>query len=344
MSNTTGNRLARASLIALGASLFALSAAAAQQSDYEPPRTPDGKPDLQGIWTNASLTTLQRSRQFDGLVIPDEVAEEAEAQRLAFSEAALEPTDPNAPPPRAGAGVGGYNSFWTDPGTQYGRIDGTYRSSWLVEPEDGQLPYSEEGREIYQSDLSFTRETFTDPEPRALGERCMVGFGSVGGPPMINVLYNNHYQIVQRPDAVMILVEMNHDARIIRIDDEHHPESMRRWMGDSIGWWDGDTLVVETVNMHPDESLRTNMSQSFYISEDATITERFTRVADDQILYEFEVDDPAIYTQTWRAEMALNTAEGPIYEYACHEGNHALPGILAGARREERADAAGGEE
>jgi hypothetical protein len=153
---------------------------------------------------------------------------------------------------------------------------------------------------------------------------------------MINVLYNNHYQIVQTPEHVVILVEMNHDARVIPIGRGHRSDAIRPWMGDSIGWWEGETLVVETVNMHPQESLRTNTGITFYISPDARITERFTRVADGEILYEFSVDDPKIFSRVWRAEMVMTRAEGPVYEYACHEGNYSLPGILAGARADER--------
>ncbi|MGD2131641.1 MAG: hypothetical protein PVI23_02550 [Maricaulaceae bacterium] len=304
---------------------------------YEPPRLADGRPDLQGFWTNVSLTALERPRGFDELVISDERAAELAEQRARMAEAQLRPSDPTAPAPTAGRDVGGYNSFWTDPGETYATVNGTVRAHWIVEPADGRIPYTEEGREILETSIDAQRNTFTDPEIRPMAERCIVGFGSTGGPPMLNVLYNNNYQIVQSPDEVMILVEMNHDARIVRIDDAHHPESMRRWMGDSVGRWDGDTLVVETTNMHPDESLRLFFAQSLYISENATITERFTRIADDEIFYEFEVDDPGVVSQPWRAEMAFKASDKPVYEYACHEGNHALPGILRGARLEEAA-------
>ena len=168
-----------------------------------------------------------------------------------------------------------------------------------------------------------------------MAERCIVGFGSTAGPPMINVLYNNHYQIVQTRDTVIILVEMNHDARIVRMNAEHVPASVRPYMGDSIGRWEGDTLVVETTNFHPGERLRTNFNQSFYLSANAKVIERFTRVSPTEISYEFSVDDPEIYSKVWRAEMVMNAAQGNIYEYACHEGNYALPGILAGARTAE---------
>jgi hypothetical protein len=142
----------------------------------------------------------------------------------------------------------------------------------------------------------------------------------------------------------MILVEMNHDARIVRIGGEHLPEHVRRWLGDSIGWWEGDTLVVETTNFHPDEEYRPAIQHTVYVPADATVTERFTRVADDRILYEFEIKHEEAFTQSWRGQIPMVATDGPIYEYACHEGNYALQSILAGARAEERAALEGGAE
>jgi hypothetical protein len=163
-----------------------------------------------------------------------------------------------------------------------------------------------------------------------MAERCLVGFGSTGGPPMINVMYNNTYQFVQTADHVMINVEMNHDARIIPLKDASM--DVYQWLGRSKGRWEGDTLVVETTNFHPGESLRTFFSASYLLSSDAKVTEKFTRVSDTEMLYEFTVDDPKLFSQPWRAEMMFNRAPKPAFEYACHEGNHSLPGILAGAR------------
>ena len=177
---------------------------------------------------------------------------------------------------------------------------------------------------------------YDGPEQRPLGERCMVGFGSSGGPPMLPVLYNNNLQLVQNEDYVMIVVEMNHDARIIRLDSEHLGDEFSPWLGDSVGHWDGDTLVVETVNFHPQQSFRFAIKHVLYMPPTAKVTERFTRTGPDEILYEFTVEDDSAYTQPWTAQIPFRTAEGSLYEYACHEGNYALPGILAGARREER--------
>jgi hypothetical protein len=327
-------KAAATSLMCLAAAVLAAGPALAQATSYQVPRTPDGQPDLQGLWTNVSLTSLERSPQFKELVISPEQAAQIERARAAANERGNARTDPNSGAPPAGQDVGGYNSFWVDAGTQFAKIKGESRSSWIVDPPNGRLPYSPEGRKRFDESLFFVRNTFDGPESRPMAERCLVGFGSTGGPPMINVMYNNTYQIVQSPDHVMILVEMNHDARIIPLKDM--PDQPNRWLGNSHGRWEGDTLVVETTNFHPGESLRTFFANSFYLSPDATVIERFTRVAEDQILYEFVVNDPKIYTQPWRAEMAMNKSPGKMFEYACHEGNYSLPHILAGARENDR--------
>jgi len=176
---------------------------------------------------------------------------------------------------------------------------------------------------------------FDGPEVRSLGERCIVGYGSSGGPPMLNVLYNNNYQIVQSPGYVTIIVEMNHDARIIRLGGTHLPPNIRPWMGDSIGHWEGDTLVVETTNLNPGQAFTADIRHRIYLAPDSKVTERFTRVSPADVLYEFKVEEPIAYTQTWRGEIPMRATKGPMYEYACHEGNYALTDILAGARAQE---------
>ncbi|MBI1340485.1 hypothetical protein GC169_09815 [bacterium] len=339
--------------LALAAAVMGVPAslgAASAQAAYSVPRTPSGAPDLQGVWTSASLTSLQRAEGVSGLVLPEAEAQRIEGAAASAAAAANRPTDPNAPPPEAGRNVGGYNAFYIDRGAQLARVRGEARTSWIVDPPDGRLPYSEAGRKIYIDTLTRRRTVFDGPEDRPIAERCLVGFGSTGSPPMMNVSYNNHYQFVQTADALMILVEMNHDVRVIPIGAgpvssgpvssgpiiSGPKEDVRRWLGRSVGRWEGDTLVVETTGFHDDDVLRSNMSQSFYISKDARVTERFTRVAEDEILYAFSVEDPAVYSQTWRGEMPLRRSDGPVYEYACHEGNYSLPGILAGARMDER--------
>ncbi|MEX0901758.1 MAG: hypothetical protein WDZ76_03380 [Pseudohongiellaceae bacterium] len=300
--------------------------------DYEPPRTASGKPDLQGYWSNASLTGMQRSPTYEGLVIPpDEVAEATRNHPANVRQA----TDDGLVQGELLDGTDlsrgrGYNAFWVDPGTAFGVVKGETRTSWVVEPADGRIPYSDDGNQL-RNEHRARFSSDDGPEGRSLGERCLIGFGSTGGPPMNNVLYNNLYQIVQTDDYVVILVEMVHDARIIPIGGQHRPDELQPWLGDSVGWWEGDTLVVETRNLHPQQA----PSNVAALSDQGRVIERFTRYSDDQILYEFEVEDPVYYTQSWRGEMSFNHSEEKLYEYACHEGNYGLPGILAGTRRQE---------
>ncbi len=321
----------------LAAVLASLAASAAAAPPYHAPKNAFGQPDLQGVWTNASLTQLQRPAMFKSLTLTDDEAKALEKRRAAARAQADKPTDPNSGAPAAGNDPGGYNAGWTDPGVSLGRINGQVRTSWIVDPADGRLPYTTAGHTAYLDALRKARNSWDGPENRPLGERCILGFGSTAGPPMLNVLYNNNYQIVQSKDAVAIVVEMNHDARIVRLTgDKHLPADMRPWMGDSIGHWEGETLVVETTNFNPGESLRPYFDNSILLSPNAKVTERLTRVSPTQILYQFSVDDPATYSMAWKAEMPLNSAKGPVYEYACHEGNYALPGILAGARKADK--------
>jgi hypothetical protein len=223
----------------------------------------------------------------------------------------------------------GYNAFWTDPGTRLIRIGGEARTSILTTPANGRLP----GRPAAAGAAPRARGqlggNFDNPENRALGERCIVGFGGTSGPPMMPVLYNNHYEIHQTKDSAVIVVEMVHDARIVRLGGTHPPAGVRTWMGDSIGHWEGDTLVVETTNLRREEGLRGP-------EDDMKVIERFTRVSPQQILYQFEVVDPATFSAPVKGEEAFNFTKDKIYEYACHEGNYAMTGILAGARRAEK--------
>ena len=294
-----------------------------------------GDPNLQGVWTNASLTTLERPDYFESLEISDDEAMAARQSSEEFNQT-LDNPYAQGETPESGGDVGGYNVAWMDPGSDFFKLNGKYRSSIITYPESGKLPrrltrWAIEGPSIYRM---FTRADH--PEERSLGERCVVGFGSSGGPPMLNVLYNNHYQIVQSPGYVMIMVEMNHDARIIRLDSDHNPDNMKPWLGDSVGWWEGQTLVVKTKNHHPQQKFRAAIRHQILMMEEAEVTERFTRVSKDEILYQFEVNDKKAYRDVWKGEMPLRSTESRIYEYACHEGNYAMANILAGARAEER--------
>jgi len=296
------------------------------------PRTDFGDPDLQGLWTNATITALERPKQFDNLVLTDAQAKEWESSTGEFFASIDELPEDGL---QAGGDVGGYNSFWMDPGTRALRVGGEIRSSILTTPENGKLPFRLGARIKLGQFFLRVQGGFDGPEQRPLGERCIVGFGSTGGPPMLPVLYNNNYQIAQSPGHVLILVEMNHDARIIRLDTEHLPENVRPWLGDSIGRWEGDTLVVETTNFHPGQSFRAAIKHQFYLTKDAVITERFERTSEDEINYSFKVVDPGAYTSDWTGELTMRSTVGPIYEYACHEANYAMRGILAGARMED---------
>lgn len=316
--------------------LPAVTWAAGPESKWQVPRTADGHPDLQGMWTNATITPLERPKEFgERLVISDAEARRLEAENQKFTEEADAPTDPKTRtqdlPHSCGLGFTGadcgYNFFWLDRGQSVISVNGERRSSLIVEPKDGRVPLLPERQKLLAERFMMMRTNFDGPEARPLGERCLLAFGSSSGPPMLPVLYNNHYQIVQNRDTVMILVEMVHDARIIRLNGKPLPKHIRKWMGDSIGRWEGDTLVVETTNFTEQESFRGS-------TPDLKVTERFTRVAPDTINYQVTLDDPEAFSQPWTAEYPFHATDEPIYEYACHEGNYALPGILAGAREE----------
>jgi hypothetical protein len=338
MNQRAGNSYARRSLgiaaaLAVVASAIPAHAAAAQ---WQVPRTSWGAPDLQGTWTNASLTSLERDDMFKGKPALT-AAEAAEFERTnafaQFSEQDAKPT-PADVKAKATSDPGGYNAFWLDPGTKLATVKGEPRTSFIVEPANGKVPYTPAGLKAFQA--ARASMNFDGPERRALGERCLLGFGSTSGPPMLPDVYNNNYQIVQTPDAVMILVEMVHDVRVVRMNGKHLPSQITPWMGDSIGRWEGDTLVVETNNLNPGQKAHYGIKQRFYLPPTGKVTERFTRVAEGEILYQFTVEDGEAYTQPWKGEVPLRQTQDQIYEYACHEGNYALPGILAGAREQEK--------
>jgi hypothetical protein len=297
----------------------------AKAGNYRPPRALDGKPSLEGNWTNASITSLQRAPRYKNLVIPnDQVEAETNANPQVVRQRNDDGLDANTKLNGSDLKGGrGYNAFWIDPGMTFARVKGEYRTSQIVFPENGQIPYLD--------GLRARGETnFDGPEGRPLGERCIINSGSAG-PPMTTYLYNNNYEIVQTPDAVAIRAEMNNYARIIRIGGKHVPAGVRPLHGDSIGQWQGDTLVVETTNFSPQHA-----SGFIPLTEQARVTERLTRYSDQQILYEFTVEDPTRYKQPWRGEMSFNATKDHVYEYACHEGNYALHGTLSGAREQEK--------
>ena len=312
-----------------------LPAAAAAQQGWETPRTPDGQPDLQGVWTNSSQTPLVRPEEFGtkGFLTREEAQDVEQGWRDRYNLLA-QPIDPERGPPTDGNADFGYNSFWWDPRDDAIEINGEYRTSIIVDPPDGQIPWVEGGAPGHDLRTAWRNrpdvEPFDDYPVRPLAERCLLTFGSGSGPPMLPILYNSNYQIVQTPGYFMILVEMVHDARIVRLNGGHHEADFDKWMGDSVGYWDGDVLKVETRNFHPQQSFRGS-------SGEVVIREEFELLGPEKIRYRFTIDDPLTYTQPWSGEVAMNrkAAEERMYEYACHEGNYAFAGILAGARRQE---------
>ena len=288
-------------------------------------------PSFEGTWTNATITSLQRPARYTSLVIPaSEVATQTASHPQVVRQRTDDELDESKPLNGSDLKDGrGYNAFWIDPGMTFARVKGEYRTSWIIDPPDGQIPFREGARES----LDAARGNFDGPEARPLGERCIVNSNSAG-PPMLNYLYNNNYEFVQTTDSLVIRAEMNNYARVVRIGGHHPPPAVRTLHGDSIGRWDGQTLEVETTHFHP-----LHASGVIPLTGTAKVTERFTRVSPSEILYEFTVEDPALYARPWRGEMTFNSTPERVFEYACHEGNYALPGILAGAREQERSQA-----
>ena len=327
------------------------------QKPYTAPRTPDGHPDLQGTYDLATLTPLERPAGMKAVLSEDEAAKLERDVAARKDQGARPISGDRAAPPKGGdgstgaaGGVGGYNNFWLDPGSSYTMVNGERRTSLIVDPPDGHVPPltpAARQRALAQrvarptSDATESRDpgleppgSYDDPERRPLGERCLLGFGSTSGPPALpDYFYNNLHQIVQTADTVMILTEMVHDARIVRMNAEHLPKTIRKWMGDSVGHWEGDTLVVDTTNF-------TDKTRFRGASEDLHVIERFTRVAPNALLYRFTIDDPATWAKAWSGEYTWPATNEHIYEYACHESNYALENILRGARRREADEAA----
>ena len=328
------------------------------------PRTPDGKPDFQGNWTNETQTPLERMGA-QGATLTDEQAGAIEKRAQVVEEFRDKASDPNRPaPPKggesgklaalgqqsfieiiseaAGGAVGGYNGFWLDPGKNVIRIDGVPRSSIIIDPPNGRVPALTDAGKKHMAEMAAQARKFGEfdhPELRPLSDRCMLSFGSNAGPPMLpNYFYNNNYSIVQTKDTVMVLAEMNHDARIIRLAaKEHVPANIRPWFGDSIGHWEGDTLVVETTNIHPMQLAQNSILWAYRgASDNLKVTERFTRTGPDTLLYRFTMDDPTNFTAPFTGELPFTRIDEMVYEYACHEGNYAMPNILSGERAKER--------
>jgi hypothetical protein len=354
-------RLAMFLLIAMAALMLAAIATAPAGAADKIPRTASGRPDLSGFYDAATLTPLVRPEEFgDNLELTKEQAEKIlkenrerraarDANRGAVTEA---PPKGGAPPvgvgdeflESSGAGsVGGYNNFWVDPGNDVSSIDGKFRTSIITDPKNGRMPPMTEaamkrGAEraklrrandgtAWWLDADLEHGPYDGPEMLGIAERCILGF--TGAAPTFPSLYNNFKRIVQTDDYVMIEIEMVHDARIVRMNSKHPPAEMRKWLGDSIGWWEGDTLVVDTTNFHPQAGVRGG-------SQSAHVVERFTRLASGDLLYQFTMNDPSTWTAPWSGEYLWRASQERVWEYACHEGNYAMGNILRGARLLEK--------
>ena len=343
--------LCRPTIVALlfGVLLPLLPAAAEEGSSMR--RMPNGKPDLSGTYDAGTVTPVDRPPQFgDNLYLTPEEAQALEEQSAEFWRQAEERRDGGADreAPQAGGdgnnmfgagGVGGYNAFWIDPGSEAVMVDGKFRTSIIYEPGNGRRPpMTPQGMARMADNFSsFTHQNdgtaswldhpgpgpFDGPEDLALAERCLLGFS--GGPPMLPSLYNNYLRLIQTEDHVMILNEMVHDARIARFDSEHDPADARKWLGDSIASWDGDTLVIQTRNFQPQTGL-------YGGDENLFVEERFTRMDSGDLEYHFRVEDPTAWTAPWAGEYDWKLRDSKVYEYACHEGNYAMGNILRGAR------------
>lgn len=292
---------------------------------YHAPRNAYGAPDLGGAWTNDSLTRLQRPAGVTALVVSGPDVADARRKLSAVYEASND-------------GVGGRESEWWDAAT-LGQVDGQLRTSWIVEPADGKLPYTPQGQALADAHIKAQTTAFDGPEARNPAERCLLPSWGAIGPPILNAPYNANYEIVQTRDQLAILSENNSALRIIRIGPgaDHLPPQIRPWTGDSVGRWAGETLVVETTNFRADDASRPG---PFYPGLQTKVVERFTRISPTALKYEFTVEDPTVFARPWRAEMPFTQVKATLYEFACHEGNYSMTGILGGARAIERAQAA----
>ena len=309
-------------------------AAAQSTATADPLRTGWGDPSLQGIWDFRSITPLQRPEQFEDREFL--TAEEAAGLEQATVDRELELLNRPAQRTRAGASVdrgengalGAYNDFWLDRGTT---TVSSRRTSLIVDPPNGRMPpLTAEAQQRRDDRAAYRREHPADSwEDRGLNDRCMFTTGL----PMVPSAYNNNVHIFQTPDHVAMVIEMTHTLRVVPLDGRARPERpIRQFAGQSRGHWEGDTLVVETMHFNRLTSVRGS-------TPDARLVERFTRVGPDSIDYAFTVEDAATWTRPWTARVELMKTDEPLYEYACHEGNYSMEGILAGARAEERAAA-----
>jgi hypothetical protein len=308
-----GNHKTKAVGVAL-AGLIGLGSPATQAGPYHAPHTPWGDPNLQGEWTNLSLTHLERP--------PGVPATVGKGDDLRAIERKVYDTILPADPLDSRS-----SEWWSTGGLAV--IDGQMRTGWITSPSDGRIPYRPEARSRLDAIRAAAFTDYDGPESRNGGERCLIPVFSANIAPMQNAPYAANYRIVQTRQAVVIVSEIDSEARVVRLNAAHDRGMGKTWNGDPVGHWEGETLVVESAGFREIGSYR---GPVFYIGPDARVTERFTRVSPSEIRYAFTVEDPATYTAVWRGEMPFRATTVPIYEYACHEGNQALGGMLSGQR------------
>ena len=310
-------------------------AAASQGGAWKPPRTADGRSDLQGVWSFATLTPLERPRELaDKAVL---TAEEA----AAFERLQKERQNRDNRSAQARQDIeGAYNNFWWDWGSS---VVGTRRTSLIVDPPDGRIPpltpeaqkRASGPRARPVTERVVLGAVVDGPEDLGLSERCILGFSS--GPPILSNAYNNNLQVVQTPTSVVIHTEMIHEARVVPLDGRQHlPATLRQWLGDSRGRWEGETLVIETTNFTDKSAFSGSIIGRGGSTANMRLVEKFTRVAEDTLLYEFTVSDPATWTRPWTVQLPMTRSSENIFEYACHEGNYSMANMLKGARTAER--------
>lgn len=307
-----------AAAVGLGLGLAAAGAAGAARAGPPPP-------DLSGLWSNGSLTTLERPKDLKALVLTEAEAAAYEAKR-------------RGKPPEIEDDVGGADSEWWELDHGLGRVRGQARTSWIVSPADGKLPFNAAAKAVNTARMAGRKGPTNNPEERGRSDRCLPG--AAAGPPMLNGVYNNNFTFLQTREALVIHAEYFSDLRIVRLEPgaKHPPPTVRRWLGDSIGRWEGATLVIETTNFTP---LEVDAPPGGDPAADMVVTERLTRLGPTRLHYAFTVRNPARFIMPWQGEMVMQTAAGPMFEYACHEGNYSMTSMLAAARQAEAAAKAG---
>lgn len=283
--------------------------------EYEPPRLTDGQVDLQGVWSHKNMTPLERPAELATLVISPEQAAQLQARLAARLDDLSKPAEPS-------------EYFWE---RTIEPIDGEYRSSIIIDPADGRIPGNEHFRALAKTTRDAVLTAFDGPEQRPAGERCLLAVSAA--PPTLGVPASDLRQIVQTRDSIVISSEELNEARVVRLNAKHAPAALTSWLGDSIGWWEVDTLVIETRHFTATSSARLGpFGVLLFVGPNTIVTERITRVAHDELRYAFTVEDPTYYTQPWKGETRFEQSDDRMLEYACHEGNYSLAYALQSAR------------